>query len=105
MSSGVPFLLCMCLFFRKVEWREKTKVGLAKLLLQKPYLLLLNEPTNHLDLDAIEWLGAFISHYKGTIVLVSHDRYFLDKLFPVTYWLRNETSNGSPEIIQLHGKK
>lgn len=58
---------------------EKTKIGLAKLLLQQPDLLLLDEPTNHLDLDAIEWLGAFISHYKGTIVLVSHDRYFLDE--------------------------
>lgn len=58
---------------------EKTKIGLAKLLLQQPDLLLLDEPTNHLDLDAIEWLGAFISYYKGTIVLVSHDRYFLDE--------------------------
>src|SRR5690606_13175092 len=58
---------------------EKTKIGLAKLLLQQPDLLLLDEPTNHLDLDAIEWLGTFISHYKGTSVLVSHDRYFLDE--------------------------
>ncbi|PSL40450.1 ATPase subunit of ABC transporter with duplicated ATPase domains [Planomicrobium soli] len=58
---------------------ERTKVGLAKLLLQEPDLLLLDEPTNHLDLEAIEWLAGFIVHYKGTIVLVSHDRYFLDE--------------------------
>lgn len=58
---------------------ERTKAGLAKLLLQEPDLLLLDEPTNHLDLEAIEWLGSFIGHYKGTIVLVSHDRYFLDE--------------------------
>lgn len=58
---------------------ERTKVGLAKLLLQEPDLLLLDEPTNHLDLEAIEWLGSFISHYKGTVMLVSHDRYFLDE--------------------------
>lgn len=58
---------------------ERTKVGLAKLLLQEPDLLLLDEPTNHLDLEAIEWLAGFIAHYKGTIVLVSHDRYFLDE--------------------------
>ncbi|ANU14995.1 ribosomal protection-like ABC-F family protein [Planococcus halocryophilus] len=76
---------------------EKTKVGLAKLLLQKPDLLLLDEPTNHLDLDAIEWLGSFISHYKGTIVLVSHDRYFLDET--VTHiW---ELDQG--ELIQYAG--
>lgn len=58
---------------------ERTKVELAKLLLQEPDLLLLDEPTNHLDLEAIEWLGSFISHYKGSVVLVSHDRYFLDE--------------------------
>ena len=58
---------------------ERTKIGLAKLLLQEPDLLLLDEPTNHLDLEAIEWLGSFISHYKGTVILVSHDRYFLDE--------------------------
>ena len=58
---------------------ERTKAALAKLLLQEPDLLLLDEPTNHLDLEAIEWLGSFIAHYKGTIVMVSHDRYFLDE--------------------------
>lgn len=58
---------------------ERTKVELAKLLLQEPDLLLLDEPTNHLDLASIEWLANFISHYKGAVLVVSHDRYFLDE--------------------------
>ncbi|WP_188456049.1 ribosomal protection-like ABC-F family protein [Virgibacillus oceani] len=66
------------------EWQylsggERTKVGLAKLLLKAPDLLLLDEPTNHLDLAAIEWLTDFIKQYKGTVMIVSHDRYFLDE--------------------------
>ncbi|GAA0604298.1 ABC-F type ribosomal protection protein [Virgibacillus siamensis] len=58
---------------------ERTKVGMARLLLQSPDLLLLDEPTNHLDLAAIEWLTDFINQYKGTVIIVSHDRYFLDE--------------------------
>lgn len=58
---------------------EKTKVGLAQLLLKSPDLLLLDEPTNHLDFLAIEWLTSFIKHYEGTVIIVSHDRYFLDE--------------------------
>lgn len=58
---------------------ERTKVGLAQLLLKAPDLLLLDEPTNHLDLFAIEWLTDFIKNYSGTVVIVSHDRYFLDE--------------------------
>jgi len=68
----------------KKEWQqlsggERTKIGLAKLLLAKPDLLLLDEPTNHLDLPAIEWLTNFIRQYDGTVIIVSHDRYFLDE--------------------------
>ncbi|WP_404451079.1 ATP-binding cassette domain-containing protein [Virgibacillus necropolis] len=58
---------------------ERTKVGLAQLLLKAPDLLLLDEPTNHLDLFAIEWLTDFIKNYPGTVIIVSHDRYFLDE--------------------------
>ena len=59
---------------------QKTRLALAKLLLSKPDLLLLDEPTNHLDLDAIKWLEGFLKAYEGTIILISHDRYFLDSL-------------------------
>lgn len=58
---------------------EKTRVLLGKLLLKKPTLLLLDEPTNHLDSEAIEWLEVFLKQYKGTFILISHDRYFLDQ--------------------------
>lgn len=66
--------------FPSLSGGEKTKVGLAALLLQRPDLLLLDEPTNHLDMDAIEWLETFLSSYSGTVMVVSHDRYFLDKV-------------------------
>lgn len=58
---------------------ERTKVGLGMLLLQSPELLLLDEPTNHLDIDSIEWLTRFIKNYRGAIMIISHDRYFLDE--------------------------
>ncbi len=58
---------------------EQTKVGLAMLLLQSPELLLLDEPTNHLDIESIEWLTKFIQQYKGAVMVISHDRYFLDE--------------------------
>lgn len=57
----------------------QTKVGLAMLLLQSPELLLLDEPTNHLDIESIEWLTKFIQQYKGAVMVISHDRYFLDE--------------------------
>lgn len=59
---------------------EKTRVALAKLLLLKPDVLLLDEPTNHLDIDAIMWLETYLVNYKGSVLIVTHDRYFLDKV-------------------------
>lgn len=53
---------------------------LAKLLLEEPKILLLDEPTNHLDLGALEWLETFLKNFKGTVLIVSHDRYFWIKL-------------------------
>ncbi len=59
---------------------QKTRVALGKLLLQKPDLIMLDEPTNHLDLNSIMWLENYLLNYKGAVVIVSHDRYFLDKI-------------------------
>ena len=58
---------------------QKTRIALGKLLLLKPDILLLDEPTNHLDMDSIAWLETFLSHYDGAVIIVSHDRYFLDR--------------------------
>ena len=60
---------------------------LAKLLLQKPGLLLLDEPTNHLDLDSLTWLEEFLRQYQGAIIVISHDRSFLDRLTSATWEL------------------
>lgn len=59
---------------------QKTRVALCKLLLTNPDILLLDEPTNHLDLDAIEWLEEYLKNYKGTMIIISHDRFFLDAI-------------------------
>ena len=59
---------------------QKTRVFLAKLLLEEPDIILLDEPTNHLDLKSIEWLESYLLNYKGAVIIVSHDRYFLDKI-------------------------
>ncbi|MCM3744286.1 ABC-F type ribosomal protection protein [Sporosarcina luteola] len=66
--------------FSQMSGGEQTKIMLGKLLLTQPDLLLLDEPTNHLDLFAVEWLEAYLTDYTGTVVIVSHDRYFLDNV-------------------------
>lgn len=59
---------------------QKTRVALAKLLVTRPDVILLDEPTNHLDIDSISWLETFLLNYKGAVVIVAHDRYFLDRV-------------------------
>lgn len=67
---------------------EKTRVALAKMLLTAPDLIILDEPTNHLDLNAIQWLEGYLSSYKGSVLIVAHDRYFLDKIVTKVIELR-----------------
>ena len=64
--------------FNSLSGGEKTRVNLARLLLEKTDILLLDEPTNHLDLRSVEWLEGYINSFKGTVLAISHDRYFLD---------------------------
>jgi ATP-binding cassette, subfamily F, member 3 len=68
---------------------EKMRLRLAQLIFEKHNVLVLDEPTNHLDIDSKEVLEEALADFAGTIIAVSHDRYFLNKLFPVTYWLEN----------------
>ncbi|WP_413481923.1 ABC-F family ATP-binding cassette domain-containing protein [Mammaliicoccus vitulinus] len=64
---------------------QKTRLSMAQMLLSEPDLLLLDEPTNHLDMDTTEWLENYLAHFKGAIVIISHDRYFLDKIVNQVY--------------------
>ena len=77
---------------------QKTRVSLGKLLVSDSNLLLLDEPTNHLDIASVEWLESFLSNYKGAFVVISHDRYFLDRVTNRTFEMESgklRTYNGS----------
>ncbi len=80
--------------FEALSGGEKTRVNLARLLLQETEILLLDEPTNHLDLHATEWLEDYLTHYKGTVLAISHDRWFLDKVVQRCV----EIKNGKAEL-------
>ena len=66
--------------FSLLSGGERTRANLARVILERSDILLLDEPTNYLDIDAVEWLGEYLSAYKGTILMISHDRYFLDQV-------------------------
>lgn len=74
----------------KLSGGQKSKLILAKLLLSNADLLLLDEPTNHLDITAVEWLESFLADYKGSFIVISHDRYFLDKVTNKTIEIENK---------------
>lgn len=70
---------------------EMSRLMLSKLLLKKPNLLLLDEPTNHLDMNSVQWLEVYLKLYKGNVIVISHDRYFLDQLIGRTLEIRDKT--------------
>ena len=73
---------------RTLSGGQYTRLALARLLATEPDILMLDEPTNHLDIDALSWLEGFIANYKKTVLIISHDRYFLDRTTNKTLWLR-----------------
>lgn len=79
------------LYVNTLSGGQKTRVALSKLLLSKPDIILLDEPTNHLDMNSISWLEGFLSDYKGSVIIVAHDRYFLDKIVSKVIEIDNGT--------------
>ena len=87
--------------FSSLSGGEKTRVNLARLLLEKTDILLLDEPTNHLDMHAVEWFEDYISRFKGTVLTISHDRYFLDRVVNRIIEISNGKAEFTPAIIRL----
>ena len=84
--------------FNLLSGGEKTKVMLGRILLEEPDILILDEPTNHLDMESCEWLEGYLRNYKGMVIIVSHDRYFLDNVVTKIIEIedmRSETYNGN----------
>ncbi len=84
---------------------QKTRVALGKLLLTEPDILLLDEPTNHLDIDAINWLEEFLRSYSGSILIISHDRYFLDRVVNKIIEIENKKSTQYNGNYTYYAKK
>lgn len=79
--------------YNKLSGGEKTLINLASIILSNPDILLLDEPTNHLDIDTLEWFEEYLSSYNGTIVIISHDRYFLDRTVNKIIEIENGNAN------------
>ncbi|NCB42834.1 MAG: ABC transporter ATP-binding protein [Clostridia bacterium] len=86
---------------------ERTRLALAALLLQRPDVLLLDEPTNHLDIGTLKWLEQYLQNYKGTLVIISHDRYFLDKITNRIFEIENTklTAYEGNYSVYIHKKR
>ncbi len=80
---------------------KKTQLALAKLLLEKRDLLILDEPTNHLDVETLTWLEGYIQSYKGALLIVSHDRYFLDRIVNEVYDMSSGRSPTTMATTQI----
>ncbi|MCH4891288.1 ABC-F family ATP-binding cassette domain-containing protein [Acidaminobacter sp. JC074] len=81
---------------RQFSGGQQSRISIAKLLLTKPNILLLDEPTNHLDIEAVKWLEGYLKSYVGTIVLISHDRYFLDQVVNKVFEIENHQLISNP---------
>lgn len=75
---------------------QQSRISIAKLLLKSPNILLLDEPTNHLDIEAVKWLEGYLRNYDGTIILISHDRYFLDQVVTKMFEINNHQLLSNP---------